>query len=134
MGERLSLQLDHIAIGHPNLERAKEEFADLTGCMPSDGEMLHWQLMNLINHGLDGFAPFCIDWLDCPHPAATNALAGEFVSLEMSHTSEALGALLNQTEDVTFVDGRPEFTLTFESERDLVVLSADALGGFWLDH
>jgi len=37
MGERLSIQLDHIAIGHPNLERAKEEFADLTGCMPSNG-------------------------------------------------------------------------------------------------
>jgi len=102
--------------------------------------MLHRQLMNLINHGLDGFAPFFIDWRDwrdwrdCPHPATTNALAGEFVSLEMSDTGEGLGALLNQTEDVTFVDGRVEFTLTFESKPDLVVLSADALGGFWLDH
>jgi len=216
------LQLDHIAIGHPNLALAKEEFADLTGCMPSDGGphvgagthnalaslgnsvyielispdpnqadmpissdgaslgerlasitgsqllayairtrdlvglsnslsgfnaadpfdvtrqqpdgvRLHWQLMNLVNHGLGGMAPFFIDWLDCPHPTTTNALAGEFVSLEVSHTHEALGELLDRTSDVVFARAAPELTLTFESRRDLVVLSADALGGFWID-
>jgi len=213
------LQLDHIAIGHPDLELAKEGFADLTGCMPSDGGLhagvgthnavaslgdtvyielispdpnqvaspmgsgnsalrerlasmtdagllayaircddlrelsnglsrfeaatpfdvhrqqpdgviLHWQLMKLVNHGPDGFVPFFIDWLDCPHPTMANPLAGEFVSSEVSHTNEVLGDLLNQTGDVAFAYAPPKFTLTCESRRDLVVLSACAMEGF----
>ena len=96
-----------------------------------DGLMLNWQLMNLRHHDLKGFAPFFIDWLACPHPAGANPVAGEFVSLTISHTDPRLGKVIGETEGVDFVQGAPDFSLEFESPKGSVVLSHQALEGFW---
>lgn len=220
MSEAVINQLDHIVLAHPNLALAKEEFADLTGCMPADGgphlgggthnalaslgesvyielispdpeqmdaegqvqggflatrlagyegsqllawaircndliglseslgdleaappfamsrqqpdgQTLRWKLMNLVKHELRGFAPFFIDWLDCPHPAKTNPLAGQFESLQVAHHNAALGELVATVDGVEFQLGPPSFTLKFNAKRGPVVLSSDQLEGFW---
>ncbi|MGI9324078.1 MAG: VOC family protein [Pseudomonadales bacterium] len=208
-----------MVLAHPNLELAKEEFADLTGCMPANGgphlgggthnalaslgesvyielispdpgqmdsqgqatgqlaarlaayegsqllawairsndliglsnglsgleaahpfdmsrkqpngHILHWKLMSLTNHELRGFAPFFIDWLDCPHPATANPVAGQFESLEVMHSNAALGELVATIDGVEFQRGPPSFTLRFNAERGPVVLGSDKLEGFW---
>jgi len=96
-----------------------------------DGETLNWRLMNLLHHDLRGFAPFFIDWLECPHPARTNPVAGEFLSLSVTHRDARLGKIIGETEGVDFAEGEPDFTFEFESQKGRVVLSHQALEGFW---
>lgn len=120
--------LDQIAGKHCGIETAKP--FDMSRQQPN-GETLHWRLMNLIHHDLKGFAPFYIDWLDCPHPATTNPVAGEFVSLEITHTDQNLAALAADTAGVQFSCGSPNFVLSFISERGPITLKHTALAGFW---
>jgi hypothetical protein len=96
-----------------------------------DGETLNWRLMNLVNHDLHGFAPFFIDWLDCAHPTSTNPVAGEFISLSISHPDSRLNGIVGETGNVSFTEGTPNFTLEFESKKGTVALSSQTLGGFW---
>ena len=100
-----------------------------------DGDTLNWRLMNLVNHDLKGFAPFYIDWLECPHPTSTNPIAGEFQSLRVTHSDSRLGDIVSETvadrEGVEFEIGSPNFTLEFTAERGSVTLSSQELAGFW---
>lgn len=48
-----------------------------------DGSTLSWELLFLGGHPFGSLLPFFIDWLDTPHPAATNPLAGSFQRLEI---------------------------------------------------
>lgn len=126
------------AIGSNSLDQMAGKYCGITTAKPFDmarqqpnGETLHWRLMNLLHHGLKGFAPFYIDWLDCVHPAATNPVAGEFVSLEITHTDQNLGALAADTIGVEFNTGSPNFVLNFNSERGPISLGNTNLEGFW---
>lgn len=96
-----------------------------------DGETLHWRLMNLVNHRLHGFAPFFIDWLNCLHPSGTNSVAGEFISLSVSHPDSRLNDIVGETGNVSYAEGAPNFLLEFESKKGNVVLSSQTLEGFW---
>jgi len=216
--------LDHIVIAHPNLDQAREEFADLTGCAPAyggphvgggthnalvslgdsvyvelispdpdqlgsdqgdkkggladrlsalrgsqllawaarsssldevgaainqrdagikasapfamarkqpDGTTLNWQLMNLSQHELAGFAPFYIDWLRCPHPTTTNPVAGQFESFVIRHPDNALQALAEGVDNVVAETGAPQAVLRFTAPKGVVEIKADSLPGFW---
>ncbi len=46
-----------------------------------DGALLQWELLFLGGHAFPGLMPFFIDWLDTPHPATTNPVAGVFTDL-----------------------------------------------------
>jgi len=216
----MQCQLDHIVIAHPNLERAMEEFADLTGCKPAyggphigggthnalvslgdsvylelispdpaqtnevkpvpgknlgqrlkefkgsqllawairsnaldemagmlhgietakpfdmsrqqpGGDLLRWRLMNLLKHELQGFAPFYIDWLQCPHPCATNPVAGEFLSLKVTHPDQRLADIIHDTTGVEYEGGAPGFMLEFSTSKGPVIMSSQELPGFW---
>lgn len=120
--------LDQMTGKHCGVETATP--FDMSRQQPN-GKTLHWRLMNLLNHGLKGFAPFYIDWLDCPHPATTNPVAGEFVSLEITHTDQNLGALAADTVGVQFKSGSPNFVLNFNTERGPITLGHTELEGFW---
>lgn len=207
-------QLDHIVIGHSNLELAMQEFADLTGCQPAYGgahqgrgthnalaaigdglyielispdpsqpnkgvlsqrlasyrqsqllawavrssdlegisgehcgfatsepfdmsreqpgsDPLHWRLLNLVNHELAGFAPFYIDWLACPHPATTNPVAGQLLTLELTHPSSNLGSLAAQVGAVEFAFGPPNFVVKLATPKGDIQFRSTALDGFW---
>ena len=123
-----SNQLEQMAGGYCGLETAKP--FDMSRQQP-DGDRLHWRLMNLLNHDLKGFAPFYIDWLDCPHPTTTNPVAGEFTSLKISHPNQNLGALAADTIGVQFASGPPNFELHFSTARGPITLQHTDLEGFW---
>jgi hypothetical protein len=55
-----------------------------------DGDLLRWELLFLGGHRFPGLVPFFIDWLETPHPATTNPLAGQYRSLEI-RTPDAAG-------------------------------------------
>ena len=48
-----------------------------------DGDLLKWELLFLGGHRFPGLVPFFIDWLETPHPATTNPLAGQYRGLEI---------------------------------------------------
>ncbi len=121
--------LDHTAGRYCGLETAQP--FDMSRQQPN-GDLLNWRLMNLIHHDLKGFAPFFIDWLDCPHPATTNPLAGEFASLNITHPNPNLVELANNTAQVNSTAGPANFILKFNSARGPVTLSSSELDGFWL--
>ena len=69
--------------------RAAEMAVTARGPVPTerltpDGDLLKWELLFLGGHQFPGLVPFFIDWLDTPHPATTNPVAGRFASLEIS--------------------------------------------------
>jgi hypothetical protein len=210
-------QLDHFVIAAADLQRAKEEFADLTGCLPTDGgahiglgthnalasfgpssyleivapdpaqdlvnnmgaalaqltattplhwairvdnlveissqasaldltpgpirdtsrmqpdgTRLDWQLMGLGGHDLAGLMPFYIDWLQCPHPATTNPVAGRLTGFEVSAPPGPIHELLASTEGVTMKTGDAHIRVAVQSDRGEIVYQADALKGFSL--
>ena len=96
-----------------------------------NGEVLNWRLMNLVKHDMRGFAPFFIDWLECPHPSANNPVGGEFVSFTISHTDLRLGKVVGETDGVDFVEAEPSMKLEFESKKGRVVFSHQSPQGFW---
>ena len=51
--------------------------------MTPEGALLKWELLFLGGHHFPGLVPFFIDWLDTPHPATTNPVAGEYRGLEI---------------------------------------------------
>jgi len=55
-----------------------------------DGDLLSWELLFLGGHRFPGLVPFFIDWLETPHPATTNPLAGQYRTLEI-RTPDAAG-------------------------------------------
>jgi hypothetical protein len=46
-----------------------------------DGDLLKWELLFLGGHRYPGLVPFFIDWLETPHPATTNPVAGQYRGL-----------------------------------------------------
>ncbi len=48
-----------------------------------DGDLLQWELLFLGGHRFPGLVPFFIDWLETPHPATTNPVAGRYRALEI---------------------------------------------------
>ena len=48
-----------------------------------DGDLLRWELLVLGGHRFPGLVPFFIDWLETPHPATTNPVAGQYRGLEI---------------------------------------------------
>lgn len=54
------------------------------------GDLLRWELLFLSGHRFPGLVPFFIDWLETPHPATTNPLAGQYRNLEI-RTPDAAG-------------------------------------------
>lgn len=48
-----------------------------------DGTVLRWRLLFLEGHPFGGLVPFFIDWMDAPHPALTNPVAGRLLGLEV---------------------------------------------------
>lgn len=55
-----------------------------------NGDLLKWELLFLGGHRFPGLVPFFIDWLETPHPATTNPIAGNFAGLEI-RTPDAAG-------------------------------------------
>jgi hypothetical protein len=55
----------------------------LTSRQAPDGRVLRWRLLFLSGHAFGGLVPFFIDWMDTPHPARTNPLAGRFLDLDV---------------------------------------------------
>lgn len=123
-----STDLDQMTGQYCGIETAKP--FNMSRQQPN-GETLNWRLMNLIRHDLKGFAPFFIDWLDCPHPATANPVAGEFASLHIAHPNPNLVELANSTVNVNATVGSPKFILEFNSLRGPVTLSSEELDGFW---
>jgi hypothetical protein len=70
-----------------------------------DGGMLEWELLFLGGHRFGPLVPFFIDWLESPHPATTNPLAGTFGRLEI-RSPEA--SALNDVFDGLGIDARAE--------------------------
>ena len=93
------------AAASPNLSALAERAAGLEvtarGPVPTerrmpDGDLLKWELLFLGGHAHPGLVPFFIDWMETPHPATTNPLAGRFRSLEIgSPDAEGLNALFS---------------------------------------
>ena len=55
----------------------------LTQRQTPDGNMLRWRLLFLGGHAFGGLVPFFIDWMDTPHPARTNPVAGRLLGLDV---------------------------------------------------
>lgn len=71
----------------------------------TSGEVLVWELLIPTRTSFGARLPFFIDWLDCPHPAGTNPMAGQFEELiirdpEATALSAVFGDIgLSQTVD-----------------------------------
>jgi hypothetical protein len=62
-----------------------------------DGAMLEWELLFLGGHPFGSLVPFFIDWLDSPHPATANPVAGRLDRLEIrSPDPEALNDVFEE--------------------------------------
>ncbi len=146
MGERLAaltrVQPLAWAVRVDNLEavaRAADALGFQTGPiidtarMQPNGERLAWQLMGIRGgHELGGLVPFYIDWLDCPHPATTNPVAGTLAKFELSLPAGPVHALLTDVEGLALVEGPAGIILTFASELGEITYTANTLDGFTL--
>lgn len=83
----------------------------LTERQAPDGGLLRWRLLFVGGHAFGGLVPFFIDWMDTPHPARTNPLAGRFLGLDVLAPDAAglnaiyasLGITVRATESVSAV-------------------------------
>jgi hypothetical protein len=112
------------AAAAPGLAALAERAADLeitprgpiaTERRTPDGGLLKWELLFLGGHSFPGLVPFFIDWLETPHPATTNPLAGQYRTLEIRSPDAAglnevfsglgitLSAEQGEIEDITAV-------------------------------
>ena len=131
----------HWAIRVDNLVEVSEQASALglapgpirdTSRMQPDGTRLDWQLMGLRGHELAGLMPFYIDWLQCPHPATTNPVAGGLTGFQVTAPSGPIHDLLATTEGVTLKTGDAHIRVAVQSARGEVVYQADTLKGFSL--
>ncbi|HJN08539.1 MAG TPA: VOC family protein [Pirellulaceae bacterium] len=95
-----------------------------------DGKRLDWELMGITGHGLGGFIPFYIDWLQSTHPSTTNPVVGELLSFEIRAPDGPIHALLENTHGVTVTNGSLRCRSTIASEVGEVVFQANELLGF----
>lgn len=101
---------------------------------PPNGAKLEWELFGMSGHSLGGLVPFFIDWLNCPHPAATSPRVGRVSSLSLTLPQpEQLQALVQSLGiDVAVGSGASGIALTFSSPRGEIRYSAAAPKGFTL--
>lgn len=101
---------------------------------PPHGARLEWELFGLRDHPLGGLVPFFIDWLNCPHPAATSPRVGQVSSLSLTLPEpEQLQALVTEFGmDVAVNRGDSRIALTFTSPRGEIDYSDTAPKGFTL--
>lgn len=90
------------------------------------GDLLKWELLFLGGHRFPGLVPFFIDWLETPHPATTNPVAGQYRSLEIrTPDADALNGIfsgLGMAMTAQEADA-PELTAVIETEHGEVRLS-----------
>jgi len=101
---------------------------------PPDGARLEWELFGLRGHSHGGLVPFFIDWLNCPHPAATSPRVGRVSSLSLTLPEpEQLQALVKDFGiDVAVNRGDSRIAMTFTSPRGEIGYSGAAPKGFTL--
>lgn len=101
---------------------------------PPHGVRLEWELFGLRDHPHGGLVPFFIDWLNCPHPAATSPRVGRLSSLRLTlRVPDQLQALIAELGiDVAVNSGEPRIALTFISPRGEIEYSSAAPKGFRL--
>lgn len=99
-----------------------------------DGGMLEWELLFVGGHRFGPLVPFFIDWLESPHPATTNPVAGTFQRLEI-RSPEA--SALNVIFEGLGVDARaeqanePGLAAHIETGRGAVTLAPAPEAGSW---
>ena len=101
--------------------RAAERELTVRGPIPTErstpaGATLRWELLFVGGHDFGAQVPFFIDWLQTPHPAATNPSGGRFVSLAIhSNRAHALNGLFEglgmDVRAVEAADNRLEATI-----------------------
>jgi glyoxalase-like protein len=79
----------------------------------ADGTTLIWDLLFPQAKDFGTAMPFFIDWLDCPHPAATSPAGGALQALTITYpAAEALGQVLDRLDlDVTVNPGPADLSL-----------------------
>jgi catechol 2,3-dioxygenase-like lactoylglutathione lyase family enzyme len=97
-----------------------------------DGTLLEWELMGVAGHDLRGFVPFYIDWLECPHPAATAPLVGSLTRFVVTapEDSTVQRVLAPLPEGVELEVGPLHVAVTFGSPKGSVSYEGDDLQGF----
>ncbi len=97
----------------------------LTRRQAPDGSVLRWRLLFIGGHAYGGLVPFFIDWMDTPHPARTNPVAGQLISLDVRTPDadglNALYASLGITVQPSHADA-PELAARIESGGKCIVL------------
>lgn len=98
-----------------------------------DGTLLEWRLLGLRGgHEFGGLVPFFIDWLDCPHPADNNPIAGHVSLFEISLPAGPAHELLAGTAGLTLREGAPGMTLRVETPAGMIAYTATDPAGFTL--
>ena len=70
--------------------------------------------------------PFFIDWLECPHPADTNPVGGEFIELSLTLPDPAplQEVLSGLSLKVEVTAGEPGLSLSIETRSGTVELAS----------
>lgn len=94
----------------------------------ADNELLVWELLFPAGSPYGPRMPFFIDWLDCPHPATTNPVGGEFTELKVAVAEESAFAALLSTLGVvaSVVRGDPGLGVVIQTPTGAVELESTA--------
>jgi len=94
----------------------------------AEGAVLVWDLLFPAAGQFGSRMPFFIDWLECPHPAHTNPVGGQFKQLTLSLPDPAgLQQVLAQLElDLTVAQGEPGLSLTIATSNGEIELHSTA--------
>lgn len=92
------------------------------------GELLVWELLFPIAPQFGPRMPFFIDWLACPHPAATNPAGGQFQQLTLYAPEPAtLQQILGELDlNLAVREGAPGLQLNISTHKGDVVLRSSA--------
>lgn len=89
-----------------------------------DGVLLEWELTVASMVDNDGVTPFCIDWLESPHPSTTLSHGTTLVSLDLTHpNAAAVRAVVAAIGlDVSVGEGAPGLSAVLRSPKGTFTL------------